>query len=132
MITSLAHHPNNNGPIDFSHLFLSSSVDWTVKLWKSSHAVGSAAGNTTSSSTPVTTLQASSNTNTSSGISNNTNNASRGGGEKSVLFSFEEAHDYIYDTKWSPTHPAVFGYVDGSGKFDFYNLNIESEVILLE
>nr|CAG4644687.1 EOG090X03UT [Leptodora kindtii] len=24
---------NSHGPIDFSHLFLTSSVDWTVKLW---------------------------------------------------------------------------------------------------
>lgn len=24
---------NSQGPIDFSHLFLTSSVDWTVKLW---------------------------------------------------------------------------------------------------
>ena len=24
---------NSHGPIDFSHLFLTSSVDWTLKLW---------------------------------------------------------------------------------------------------
>jgi len=27
------HTHNVPGPIDFSHLFLSSSFDWTIKLW---------------------------------------------------------------------------------------------------
>jgi len=31
-ITGVSAHPNP-GPIDFSHLVLSSSMDWTVKLW---------------------------------------------------------------------------------------------------
>eukprot|EP01117_Protostelium_nocturnum_P007231 TRINITY_DN2586_c0_g1_i1.p1 TRINITY_DN2586_c0_g1~~TRINITY_DN2586_c0_g1_i1.p1 ORF type:complete len:506 (+),score=173.11 TRINITY_DN2586_c0_g1_i1:525-2042(+) len=31
-ITSVDFHPSN-GPINFSHLFLSSSTDWTTKLW---------------------------------------------------------------------------------------------------
>jgi hypothetical protein len=33
-ITGLDFHPMA-GPVDFSDLFLTSSVDWTVKLWKS-------------------------------------------------------------------------------------------------
>jgi dynein intermediate chain len=33
MVTSLNFHPLS-GPIDFSDLFLTSSVDWTVKLWR--------------------------------------------------------------------------------------------------
>ncbi|KAI8850313.1 WD40-repeat-containing domain protein [Chytridium lagenaria] len=33
MITGLHFHPLS-GPVDFSDLFLSSSVDWTVKLWR--------------------------------------------------------------------------------------------------
>jgi dynein intermediate chain len=31
-VTGLDAHPAN-GPIDFGHLFLTSSMDWTVKLW---------------------------------------------------------------------------------------------------
>lgn len=31
-VTALSTH-NGQGPIDFSHLFLTSSIDWTVKLW---------------------------------------------------------------------------------------------------
>ncbi|KAI9141122.1 WD40-repeat-containing domain protein [Paraphysoderma sedebokerense] len=33
MVTSVHFHPAN-GPIDFSDLILSSSVDWTVRLWR--------------------------------------------------------------------------------------------------
>jgi dynein intermediate chain len=32
-ITGLHFHPLS-GPVDFSDLFLTSSVDWTVKLWR--------------------------------------------------------------------------------------------------
>lgn len=31
-VTGLSTH-NGQGPVDFSHLFLTSSIDWTVKLW---------------------------------------------------------------------------------------------------
>jgi dynein intermediate chain len=44
------------------------------------------------------------------------------------LYSFDEADDYVYDVKWHPAHPAVFGTVDGSGKFDLWNLNSDTEV----
>ena len=40
----------------------------------------------------------------------------------SPLYSFENANDHIYDVKWAPTHPAIFGSVDASGKFDVYDL----------
>lgn len=43
------------------------------------------------------------------------------------LYSFEHADDYIYDVKWSPTHPALFGTVDGAGQFDLWNLNADTE-----
>ena len=33
MITGLNFHPLH-GPVDFSDLYLTSSVDWTVKLWR--------------------------------------------------------------------------------------------------
>jgi len=82
------------GPIDFSDLFLTCSVDWTVKLWRSkSLAKPSTAPHTIA-----------------------------------PLYSFDEADDYVYDVKWHPAHPATFGTVDGSGKFDLWNLNTDTEV----
>ncbi|KDQ19179.1 hypothetical protein BOTBODRAFT_102997 [Botryobasidium botryosum FD-172 SS1] len=92
-VTGLHFHPLL-GPVDFSDLFLTCSVDWTVKLWRSkSIAKPSTAQNIIS-----------------------------------PLYSFEEADDYVYDVRWHPAHPAVFGAVDGSGKFDLWNLNADTEV----
>lgn len=81
------------GPVDFSDYFLTSSVDWTVKLWRRSTAK------------PSNTLQF-----------------------IAPLYSFDEADDYVYDVKWHPSHPALFGTVDGAGRFDLWNLNIDTEV----
>ncbi|KAK2140507.1 hypothetical protein LSH36_1333g00017 [Paralvinella palmiformis] len=52
------------GQIDFSHYFITSSFDWSVKLWN---------------------------------IKDN-----------KPLHSFEDNNDYVYDTMWSPIHPALF------------------------
>ncbi|KAJ3515990.1 hypothetical protein NLJ89_g1413 [Agrocybe chaxingu] len=82
------------GPVDFSDLFLTCSVDWTVKLWRAK-----------SLAKPSTTPH-----------------------NVTPLYSFDEADDYVYDIKWHPAHPAVFGMVDGSGKFDLWNLNTDTEV----
>jgi dynein intermediate chain len=85
-VTGLHFHPLV-GPVDFSDLFLTSSVDWTVKLWRAK-------------------------------------------AKGAPVHSFEEADDYVYDVKWHPQHPAMFGTVDGTGKFDLWNLNKDVEVRL--
>ncbi|KAJ1544789.1 hypothetical protein HK405_008384, partial [Cladochytrium tenue] len=90
MVTSLHFHPQ----VGFSDLFLTSSVDWTVKLWRVKSM----------SKTSLTPQHI------------------------APLHSFEESDDYVYDVKWSPAHPAVFGCVDGSGRFDIYDLNQDAEV----
>ncbi|KAI0766580.1 dynein intermediate chain [Trametes elegans] len=82
------------GPVDFSDLFLTCAVDWTVKLWR--------AKSLAKPSTAVTHVP--------------------------PVYSFDEADDYVYDVKWHPTHPALFGTVDGAGKFDIWNLNHDTEV----
>ncbi|KAF8899594.1 dynein intermediate chain [Gymnopilus junonius] len=85
------------GPVDFSDLFLTCSVDWTVKLWRAKSLAKP-------STSPHTV---------------------------SPIYSFDEADDYVYDVKWHPAHPAVFAAVDGSGKFDLWNLNMDTEVPLV-
>lgn len=97
-VTGLHFHPST-GSIDFSDLFLTSSVDWTVKLWRSKGAA-----------------------------SKSTEKANQTG--ISPIHSFEEADDYVFDVKWHPNHPAMFGTVDGAGKFDLWNLNHDPEVII--
>ncbi|KAJ1916302.1 hypothetical protein H4219_003871 [Mycoemilia scoparia] len=95
-ISGLQFHPVC-GTSDFTDLFLTSSFDWTTKLWRARPAAK-----------PTSTT----------GTVN----------EILPLYSFDSFDDYVYDVKWSPTHPAVFGTVDGSGKFGFWNLNSDTEV----
>ncbi|KAK1215473.1 hypothetical protein PQX77_021907 [Marasmius sp. AFHP31] len=95
-VMGLHFHPTS-GSVDFSDLFLTSSVDWTVKLWR-----------TKSLAKPSTTPHA-----------------------ISPIYSFDEADDPVYDVKWHPQHPALFGTVDGSGKFDIWNLNADTEVPII-
>lgn len=92
-ITGVHFHPLL-GPIDFSDLFLSCSVDWTVKLWRAKSAAK-----------PSTTPQV-----------------------ISPIYSFDESDDYVYDVRWHPSHPAIFGSANGSGRFDLWNLNADTEV----
>lgn len=101
-VTGLSFHPLS-GSVDFSDLFLSCSVDWTIKLWRTAgqNNAGGAAGTTT---------------------------LPKGGREIRPVYSFEEATDYVYDVAWHPVNPAVFGAVDGTGKFDLWNLNNDTEV----
>ena len=102
-VTGLHFHPSS-GSIDFSDLFITSSVDWTVKLWRAK--TGKPTSGAPSTSTKVQ-------------------------GNTTPIHSFEEADDYVFDVKWHPNHPAVFGSVDGNGKFDLWNLNQDVEVSLL-
>ncbi|WVQ74361.1 hypothetical protein IAR50_003961 [Cryptococcus sp. DSM 104548] len=106
-VTGLHFHPGT-GSIDFSDLFLTSSIDWTVKLWRT---------------------KASATAGTAKGV-NGTGGQGSKGEDKTVspMHSFEEAGDYVFDVRWHPHHPAVFGSVDGTGKFDLWNINQDVEV----
>lgn len=83
-VTGVSAHPGQ-GSLDFGHLFLTSSIDWTVKLWSLKE-------------------------------------------NRWPLYSFESNDDYVYDVAWSPTHPAMFATVDGTGRLDLWNLNNDTEV----
>jgi len=96
-VTGLHFHPLS-GPIDFSDLFLSSSVDWTSRLWRARSA-------NAPRTAPPGQIQ-----------------------HLPPILTFEESSDYVYDVKWHPKHPALFAQVDGAGKFDIYNLNQNTEV----
>ncbi|KAF8629063.1 hypothetical protein AX15_003561 [Amanita polypyramis BW_CC] len=112
-VTGLHFHPIV-GPVDFSDLFLTCSVDWTVKLWRARSLGASAA---------AAAAAAHGGKVGSSGVGGMSGNIGI-----SPIYSFDEADDYVYDVKWHPAHPAVFGMVDGSGKFDVWNLNTDTEV----
>lgn len=89
-VTGLHFHPGT-GSVNLSDLFLTSSVDWTVKLWRGKAGMRQIGG-------------------------------------VAPVHSFEGADDYVFDVKWHPNHPAMFGTVDATGTFDLWNLNQDVEV----
>jgi dynein intermediate chain len=100
-VMSLDFHPAK-GQIDLGDLVLSSSVDWSVKLWKvrppaatgTSNALSSASG-ATQNVTPLLDIA---------------------------------REDLVYDARWSPVKPSVFALVDGAGSLEVWDLNVDVEV----
>lgn len=108
-VTGLSCH-SAGGPVDFSHLFISSSFDWTVKLWSTKVRplklkVDARCYIHAKLAPPFSFLQST-----------------------RPLYSFEDSCDYVYDAMWSPTHPALFACVDLAGRLDLWNLNNDTEV----
>jgi hypothetical protein len=132
-VTGLDFHPAE-GSVDLSDLFLTSGVDWTVRLWRAGGAnpARTAAGGATSSQNGGASRLTSSSAGGRSSLSSSRLGSSTSGppppGTISPLFTFEEAGDYVYDVRWHPLHPAVFGTVDAAGKFNLWNLNVDTEV----
>lgn len=97
-IMSTAFHPAR-GPVDLGELMLSSSLDWSVKLWRVRPPVSSATINTGLSSAQVISP---------------------------TLDITRE--DVVYDARWSPHRPGVFSLVDGAGNLEVWDLCADTEV----
>lgn len=98
-VMSLDFHPAK-GQIDLGDLVLSSSVDWSVKLWK---VRPPAATGTSNASAPGTTQFVT-----------------------PILDIARE--DLVYDARWSPVKPSVFALVDGAGSLEVWDVNVDVEV----
>lgn len=97
-VTGLDFHPSK-GKVDLGDLTLSSSLDWSVKLWRvRPHASAMTAANAGSG------MQV----------------------ERPLLDIMRE--DVVYDVKWSPVKPGVFGLVDGAGRLEIFDLAVDVEV----
>ncbi|KAK5806869.1 hypothetical protein VI817_001127 [Penicillium citrinum] len=97
-IMSTAFHPAR-GPVDLGDLMLSSSLDWSVKLWRVR--------------APATTASATSGTAAAQVVS-------------PILDITRE--DVVYDARWSPHRPGVFSLVDGAGNLEVWDLYTDTEV----
>ncbi|KAF2229490.1 cytoplasmic dynein intermediate chain [Viridothelium virens] len=117
-VMSLDFHPAR-GKIDLGDLVLSSSLDWSVKLWKArppAAAAGSAAAG-------------------SAGAGGGPGGAGGGDGGGGVgahvaaqpLMEIGR-EDLVYDARWSPVKPGVFALVDGAGALEIWDLTVEVEV----
>ncbi|CAD6889457.1 unnamed protein product [Tilletia controversa] len=144
-ITGMHFHPLV-GPVDFSDLYLTSSMDWTTRLWRaridtgapSAPPPGATSGGVTGGKGPGANDSSSSReaqqlqklTQQSSALNPGGVSGSAAGGASTVyepVLAFEESSEYVYDVKWHTHHPALFGQVDGNGRFDVYNLNYDVE-----
>ncbi|BCS21341.1 putative dynein intermediate chain [Aspergillus puulaauensis] len=98
-IMSTAFHPAR-GPVDLGDLMLSSSLDWSVKLWRVRPPAATA---------PAAT----------SGIT-----------DTQVVHPILDINreDVVYDARWSPHRPGVFSVVDGAGNLEVWDLYTDTEV----
>ncbi|KAJ9134036.1 Cytoplasmic dynein 1 intermediate chain 2 [Pleurostoma richardsiae] len=97
-VMSVDFHPAR-GPVDLGDLVLSSSLDWSVKLWK---------------------VRAPAATSTLGGV------GAVGEGTVAPLMEFMR-EDVVYDATWSPVKPGVFSLVDGAGWLELWDITIETE-----
>lgn len=97
-VRSVAFH-SNLGPVDFGDLVLSSSLDWSAKLWKVRPPGGIGTAGLLSSNAEVAV---------------------------SPLMEFAR-EDIVYDAAWSPLRPGVFSLVDGAGYLEIWDLTVETE-----
>ena len=106
-IMSTQYHPGR-GPVDLGDLVLSSSSDWTVKLWRTKAA---AAPSAVSKSTTTAA----------------TNGDSAAAEAITPLLDLS-LEDIVYDAKWSPNKPSVFAAVTGAGDVQVFDLLSDIEV----
>jgi dynein intermediate chain len=98
-VMSLNFH-SARGRVDLGDLAISSSLDWSVKLWKIRAA-------TATSTTGIT-----------------------GEAQTVAPLLDLTREDVVYDAAWSPVKPGVFSLVDGSGSVEIWDLTIDTEIPL--
>lgn len=97
-VMSMNFHPAR-GAVDLGDLVLTTSLDWTVKLWKvRAPAATSTTGSLSTESASV-----------------------------SPVLDFTR-EDVVYNAAWSPVKPGVFSVVDGAGTVEVWDLTVDTEV----
>ena len=104
-VMSLNFHPAK-GPVDLGDLVLSSSLDWTLKLWRTRPTSLAVAPSTTPAYGNPATNQ-----------------------EQIVEPLLDISRDdLVYDAQWSPHKPGVFSLVDGAGNVEVWDLTVDTEI----
>ncbi|KAK1045925.1 hypothetical protein LTR74_018042 [Friedmanniomyces endolithicus] len=103
-VTALDFHPAR-GKVDLGDLFVSAGMDWSVKVWRAKAGAGTSSATSTISS----------------------GQADAPPEPVKPLLEIQR-EDTVYDVRWSPTRPSVFGCVDGGGVLDIYDLLVSTEV----
>ncbi len=103
-VMSVDFHPAR-GPVDLGDLVLSSSLDWSVKLWKVRAPAATSAIVTGSGMGVAGTA-----------VDNTA----------TPLLDFIR-EDLVYDAAWSPVKPGVFSIVDGAGWLELWDITVDLE-----
>ncbi|KPI45140.1 Cytoplasmic dynein 1 intermediate chain 2 [Cyphellophora attinorum] len=122
-VMSTHFHPAR-GPVDLGDLLLSSSSDWSLKLWRvkpaaatsSSAAAAAAATNNTSATLAATPLSLT-----------GTNTPSNQPTPLPPLLDIPR-EDLIYDAKWHPHRPSIFATCTGAGELEVFDLLYDADV----
>lgn len=124
-VMSLAFHPAT-GAVDLGDLVLSTSLDWTIKLWKTRPASSTAVQ---SAQQPSTAGSISGGVASSSSAAYGTTSTTTTSSEVLVdpLLDISR-EDVVYDARWSPHKPGVFASVDGGGNVEIWDLGLDTEV----
>lgn len=116
-VMSTNFHPSR-GPVDLGDLMLSSSLDWSVKLWRIRAPAATLGG-----SGAVDSSILGSSGGTASGISASSTQ------QQTVAPILDiTREDIVYDACWAPHRPGVFALVDGAGYVEVWDLSNETEV----
>lgn len=110
LVTAMELNPSTNK--QYSSLLLTSSLDWTVKLWDLSTWGGAARVAPTAAGTSSSAA--------ASGGSSGTGTAAN---ITPIFEFFSETYDYICDVQWCPTHPALFCTVSSGGSLSLWDLS---------
>lgn len=108
-VMSTHFHPAR-GPVDLGDLMLSSSSDWSLKLWRIKAAASSSAAAATSTN-----------------LSNLTGGPSNQPAEIPPLLDIGR-EDLVYDARWHPHRPSLFSAVTGAGEVEVFDLLYDTEV----
>ncbi|RMZ90998.1 hypothetical protein DV736_g1770, partial [Chaetothyriales sp. CBS 134916] len=108
-VMSTHFHPAR-GPVDLGDVLLSSSSDWSLKLWHIKPAAASSG---------AAAVQAAS-----------TNVTTGSGNQPSIVHPILDIgrEDVVYDAKWAPNKPSTFACVTGSGELEIFDLIYDIEV----
>ncbi|PVU96496.1 hypothetical protein BB559_002376 [Furculomyces boomerangus] len=113
-ISGLNVHPLF-GPIDFTDIVATSSFDYTCKIWRSKSVLRA-------SNPGLINTYKSEPGQISSGMKGENFNTIM------PICSLDVFDDFVYDTKWSPSHPGILATGDGSGNLSIFNFNLDTQI----
>ena len=127
-VTGLNFH-SARGPMDLGDLAISSSLDWSVNIWKvKAHPSTGAA---TSSSTAATSTSSTSRASLTGSSTTEFGAAAPVGplpeGTIEPLLTIPR-EDVLYSARWHPHRPGTFSLVTGSGSLEIWDLPTDTEV----